>query len=92
MGLRLEYQEGQTPIDENEKKGLLIKSITTHGELDEHEQLNIEKTIEWIIQTRFNQDKILTEDFIKKIHNKMFKDVWKWAGKFRKFEKNIGVE
>ena len=31
MGLKLEYQDGQTPIDENEKEGLLIKSITTHG-------------------------------------------------------------
>ncbi len=46
MGLELEYQDGQTPIDEDEKKGLLIKSITTNGELNEHEQLNIENAVE----------------------------------------------
>lgn len=92
MGLELEYQDGQTPIDEKEKEGLLIKSITNHGELDEHEQLNIEKAIEWIILTRFNPDKILTEEFLKKVHKKMFGNVWKWAGKFRKSEKNIGVK
>ena len=42
MGLAFEYEDGQTPLSEEEKDGLLIKSITTHGELDEHEQLNIE--------------------------------------------------
>lgn len=92
MGLKLEYQDGQTPIDENEKEGLIIKTITTQGELDEHEQLNIEKAIEWIIHTKFNPNKILTGEFIKKVHKKMFSDVWKWAGEFRKSEKNIGVE
>lgn len=46
MGLTLEYKEGQTPLDEEEKKDLNIKSITTQGELDEFEQLNIEKAVE----------------------------------------------
>ena len=39
MGLDLEYIEGQTPLDEDEKEGLLIKSIATRGELDEFEQI-----------------------------------------------------
>ena len=39
MGLKIEYIEGQTPLDEDEKEGLLIKSISTRGELDEFEQL-----------------------------------------------------
>ena len=36
MELEPEYQDGQTPLEEDEKEGLLINSITTHGELDEH--------------------------------------------------------
>jgi hypothetical protein len=40
MGIEIEYIEGQTPLDEDEKEGLLIKSVTTRGELDEFEQLN----------------------------------------------------
>ena len=92
MGLKLEYIDGQTPIDENEKEGLLIKTITTHGELNEHEQLNIESAIQWILQRKFKTKIILTEDFIKSIHKKMFGKTWSWAGKFRKSEKNIGVE
>jgi len=92
MGLKLNYIEGQTPINEDEKKDLLIKTITTQSELDEFEQLNIEKAVEWIISTKFNPDDILTEQFIKKLHKKMYSDVWKWAGKFRMSEKNIGVD
>jgi len=39
MGLELEYREGQTPLNIEEKHRLLIKTITTHRKLDEHEQL-----------------------------------------------------
>jgi len=92
MGLKLEYKDSQTPINDDEKESLVIKSITTQGELDELEQLNIEKAIEWIIQTTFKSNQILTEDFIKLVHKKMFSNVWKWAGEFRKSEKNIGVD
>jgi len=47
MGLKIEYIEGQTPLDEDEKEGLLVKTISTKGELDEFEQLNIQSAIEW---------------------------------------------
>lgn len=92
MGLELEYKEGQTPIDDNEKEGLLIESITKQGELDELEQLNIEKAIEWIIHTKFRSTQILTEGFVKLVHRKMFRSIWRWAGEFRRSEKNIGVD
>jgi Fic-DOC domain mobile mystery protein B len=92
MGLNLDYEDGQTPLSEEEKEGLLIKTITTHGELDEHEQLNIEKAIEWTLKTKFKKDQILTEKFIKTLHKKMLGDVWSWAGEFRASEKNIGVK
>ncbi len=35
MGLNLEYTNGQTPLDEDEKEGLLIPTIATREELDE---------------------------------------------------------
>ncbi len=92
MGLNLEYIYGQTPLSEEEKDGLLVKSITTRGELDELEHLNIEKAVEWTLEKRFSKEKILSEEFIKLVHNKMFGDVWDWAGTFRRSEKNIGVD
>lgn len=90
MGLNLNYKDGQTPIAEEEKEGLLIKTITSHRELDEHEQLNIESAVQWTIENNLTLDTILTEKLVKSIHRKMFGKVWLWAGKFRKTEKNIG--
>ncbi|WP_165750263.1 mobile mystery protein B [Cellulophaga sp. Z1A5H] len=91
MGLEFDYKEGQTPVDEEEKEGLKIKSITTQGELDEFEQLNIEKAVEWTIHTKLKLEKILTKKFVRDLHKRMYGDVWKWAGDFRKTEKNIGI-
>ena len=91
MGLKLKYVEGQTPLDEDEKEGLKIKSITTQGELDEFEQLNIENAVEWTIHATLKPEKILTEKFVKDLHKRMYGDVWKWAGAFCKSEKNFGT-
>ena len=88
MGLEFNYKEGQTPLDQEEKEGLKINSITTQVELDEFEQLNIEKAVEWTIHKKI----ILTEKFVKDLHKKMYGDVWKWAGEFRMTEKNIGIQ
>jgi Fic-DOC domain mobile mystery protein B len=92
MGLDIKYIEGQTPIDEDEKEGLLIKSISTRGELDEFEQYNIEKAIQWTLGKKWKSDHILSEKFVKEVHYKMFNEVWLWAGDFRKTNKNIGVD
>jgi Fic-DOC domain mobile mystery protein B len=92
MGLDLEYTNGQTPLDEDEKEGLLIPTITTRGELDEFEQLGVEKANEWLLERKLSVNKILTVEFVKDLHKRMFGDIWKWAGKFRKTNKNIGVD
>ena len=92
MGLELKYEYGQTPISEEEKEGLLIKIISTKGELDEFEQNNIEDAVVWTLKRKFKLNEILSEKFICDVHKKMFCDVWGWAGKFRKTEKNIGVD
>jgi Fic-DOC domain mobile mystery protein B len=92
MGLNLEYSNGQTPIDEDEKEGLLISTITTRSELDEFEQLNIQEAQEWIRKRKFTKEKILTEQFVKELHRRMYSDVWNWAGEFRTTNKNIGVD
>ncbi len=91
MGLNLEYSTGQTPIDANESDGLKIKTITTQSELNEFEQLNIERALHWTLRKRFTADQILSEEFILSLHKKMYGDVWKWAGKFRTSEKNLGI-
>lgn len=92
MGLDYELVDGQTPLDEEEKEGLRIATITTRGELDEFEQQNIERAIKWTMGRKFKAELILSEDFVKRLHEKMYGDVWAWAGEFRKTNKNIGVD
>ncbi|WP_269223538.1 mobile mystery protein B [Flavobacterium sp. IMCC34518] len=92
MGLKINYIQGQTELNEDEKDGLLIKSITIREELNEFEQQNIEKAIQWTFGRKLKKEQLLSEKFIKELHKKMYGDVWKWAGEFRKSEKNIGVK
>ncbi|RZJ78224.1 MAG: mobile mystery protein B [Chryseobacterium sp.] len=94
MGLTILYEDGQTPLDDDEKEGLLIPAITTRGELDELEQRNIEEAVRWTIERRrrFTTSEILTEQFICGLHKRMLSSVWKWAGTFRTSNKNIGVD
>lgn len=92
MGLDFHYQGEQTPIDEEEKDDLLIKTISTREELDEFEQSNILEAIDWSSRINHNIDTFLRIYFIKELHKRMFSEVWSWAGSFRKTNKNIGVD
>ena len=82
------YPEGDTPLDLNESEGLLLTHISTRAELDRWEQDNIIEALEWLDRTK--PIKILEKQFIKKLHNMMFRNVWRWAGRFRHSDKNIG--
>jgi hypothetical protein len=53
VGLNLTYTAGQTPLDEDEKEGLLIPGIATRIELDEFEQQNIEQAVQWTMGRSF---------------------------------------
>ena len=85
------FQEppGTTQLDPDEREGLKFKNIHTRGELNELEQHNIEEGLRWLARQK-NPD-VLSEDFVRQLHVKLFGDVWIWAGDFRKTDKNIGV-
>lgn len=92
MGLDLKYIEGQTPLEEEEKEGLLIPTITTREELDEFEQKNIEEAILWVLSKKLKKETIFTEKFVRELHKRMYGHIWKWAGDFRQTNNNIGIE
>jgi Fic-DOC domain mobile mystery protein B len=83
------HADGATPLGYDELKGLLPTHITTRGELDFLEMENINQAIIW--SENLKTTDILNINFICKLHKKMFCNVWKWAGKFRKIQKNIGI-
>jgi Fic-DOC domain mobile mystery protein B len=87
--MEFNYPEGATPLDPNEVEGLIPTHITKREELDRWEQDNINEALAWV-EERKPKD-ILNERFMKQLHEKMFCNVWKWAGTFRKSDKNIGV-
>lgn len=80
--------DGATPLDLNEAEGLIPTHVTTREELNRLEQENIVDALQWLETAR--SEYILSETFIRKLHQKMFGRTWKWAGKFRNSGKNIG--
>ncbi len=81
---------GATPLDPDEQEGCKHKHITTREQLDELEQVNIQQGLQWL--QRYRQKDVLTDAFMRKLHIRLFGEVWSWAGTYRKTEKNIGID
>ena len=84
-----EQDDAATPLDEEERDGLIPAYITLRGELNEAEQANILEAEEWALSRTRD---VLDEKFLNGLHKRMFGRVWKWAGRYRQSNKNIGVE
>ena len=80
---------GATSLDADELASLIPGHITTQGELNEWEQLNIVHGESWASKQR---KEILNEAFVRQLHRQMFGETWRWAGEFRKSDKNICVD
>jgi Fic-DOC domain mobile mystery protein B len=73
-------RDGQTPLPPDLQKGLKLKHIQNIGELDEFEEKNISEGLVWLKKNNENYRKY---NFWKKLHKKLFGNVWAWAGKIR---------
>jgi len=92
MAIAFDYPSGATPLDADEADGLIPGHIASQGQLNEWELANILDAQTWAFsQRRLTPSKLLTEDFVRKLHKRMFGNTWKWAGSFRNTEKNIGA-
>lgn len=87
--MKLHYPPGTTPLDPDELKHLRPPDISTQEQLNAAEQKNIAEAELWVF-SRKRRD-VLTEPFLRKLHKRMFADVWRWAGRYRTTEKNLGV-
>jgi Fic-DOC domain mobile mystery protein B len=86
------YSDGNTPIRPEEAEQL-IPRISTMGELNEYEPLNIVQAREWAFNSRtMKSTNPLEETYVRTLHSKMFDQVWKWAGTYRKHELNLGCD
>lgn len=82
--------DGTTPLETDELAGLKFKHVSTRGELDQLEQAGITEGLKWLAKQK-NPD-VLSEAFVLELHRHLFGSVWKWAGTFRRTEKNIGID
>jgi Fic-DOC domain mobile mystery protein B len=90
--LNHKYSDGNTPIRPEEAEQL-IPRISTMGELNEYEALNILRAREWAFHNRtMKSTDPLEEPYVRELHHRMFDNVWKWAGTYRKHELNIGCD
>ena len=88
----LDYPIGATPLDADEIEGLIPSHIYTQADLNEWEQSNILDAEQWVNRQHFEIENILSVPFLQALHKRMFGKTWKWAGLFRKSNKNIGVD
>ncbi len=78
-----------TPLTPEEMRDLIPAHIADRHDLNEAEQENITHGQEWALGRR--RRNTLSEKFIKDLHQRMLGDVWRWAGDFRKTERNLGI-
>jgi len=84
---RLEADDASTQLTEEELQGLLPRHISSRLELNQWEALNIARAYEHFSRQR--PSSVLSVDFLRELHYRMFEETWTWAGKFRQSENNI---
>jgi Fic-DOC domain mobile mystery protein B len=77
-----------TPLTPEEMRDLIPAHIAYRRELNEAEQENIVRAQEWALSRRRD---MVSEKFVRDLHRQMFGDVWRWAGRFRTSDRNIGI-
>jgi len=80
--------ENATPLMPEETRGLIPAYIAYRSELNEAEQENIARAQDWALARKRDP---LSEKFLRELHRRMLGEVWKWAGKFRTSERNLGI-
>lgn len=82
--------DGNTPIDDDEAEGLRLSWVRTRGDLNEAEAANVLVARQAIRSPSL--DEVLDDLWLRRLHGRMFGDVWSWAGSYRRSDRNIGID
>jgi Fic-DOC domain mobile mystery protein B len=85
-----DVSDSATPLMPEEMQALIPTYISLRSELNEAEQQGILAAEGWAFKTQHRD--LLSEKFLRELHQRMFKDVWRWAGQYRTTARNIGVD
>ncbi|MBV9977814.1 MAG: mobile mystery protein B [Hyphomicrobiales bacterium] len=83
-----DFGSDATPLTRADVEGLIPTHITLRAELNELEQQNIGAADRWAFTRKRN---VVSEPFLRGLHRRMFNRVWRWAGRYRTAERNLGV-
>ncbi len=89
-GINENLPAGAAELSPDDLMALIPDYITTREDLNEFEKENIQAALNWVRRQRLTCDNVLTVDFCLNLHKRMFDKTWRWAGKFRTREVNIG--
>ncbi len=90
MSELFDTSDSATPLMPEEMQALIPTYISLRSELNEAEQQGILAAESWAFKTRHKD--FLREKFLCELHQRMFKEVWRWAGQYRTTARNIGVD
>jgi Fic-DOC domain mobile mystery protein B len=80
--------DGQTAVSEEERAVLIPTDVATRGELFTAEEANIASGT---LNLNPTVAALLDDLFLRRLHRRMFDQVWTWAGQYRTRETNIGI-
>jgi Fic-DOC domain mobile mystery protein B len=81
-----------TPLTDEERLGMRLP-VLTRKELNRAEADNISQAMTWLFfsQRRLRPEVVTREAWLKRLHWRMYYQVWAWAGQYRTTERNLGV-
>jgi len=84
--------DGATPLTTEDVEGLKPSWVSSQAELNQAEAENILRGRLWASRARRPPFWYLSDTGLKDLHQRMFGDVWTWAGQLRQRETNIGLD
>jgi Fic-DOC domain mobile mystery protein B len=87
MALIDEPIHGETPLSNEDLRGLKLPFVKTREQLSAVEGPNIVSGKQWALKSRTSRvPDVLTVEYQLELHRRMFNDVWEWAGEIRSTE------
>jgi Fic-DOC domain mobile mystery protein B len=88
----LNEPDSGTPLTEEECQGLRLP-VLTRAELNQSEAENISQAMTWLFfsHRRLRPETVTQEAWLRRLHGRMYGQVWAWAGQYRMSDRNLGV-
>ncbi len=80
-----------TDIIASDRANIIAPGITTRDELIAHESAAILQARRWALGHRRPVERVLTEPFLRELHQRMFGATWRWAGEYRGGHHSYGL-